>query len=193
MGGRYQRTEQSDKGAANAVKRRHRAFRQRLVLATMAVHEVLLAGLASSDEATLAAEVQPAGLSKSGNGKSPAEMLAAGVPTSGVASLKAQEDCQQQPGVQLMEVDGKQKAMRRSARKRKAAAGSGGKAQEGLAAEDSQQAAPEADCQDFNPLEVGSALFPVPTRVLQCTHGQPARKHSDACSGSANSLHECFS
>ena len=173
QGGRYQRTEQSDKGAANAVKRRHRAFRQRLVLATMAVHEVLVAALPSSDEAPVGAEVQQAGLSKSGNGKSPGGMLVPGVPTSGAASLTAQEGCHQQPGVQSMEVDGTQTAIRRSARKRKAAAGSSGKAQEGLAAEDSQQAVPEADCQDFNPLQVGSAVFSVPTRALQCTNGQP--------------------
>ena len=164
MGGRYQRTEQSDKGAANAVKRRHRAFRQRLVLATMAVHEVLVAALPSSDEATLAAEVQPAGLSKSGTAKSPAEMLAPDVPTLGAASLTAQEGCHKQPGVQMTEVGGKQKAIRRSARKRKAAARSSGKAEEGLAAEDSQQPGPEADCQDFNPLQVEFVLFSVPVK-----------------------------
>ena len=86
-----------------------------------------------------------------------------------------------------MEVDGKQTAVRRSARKRKTAAGSSGEAQEGLAAEASQQATPEADCQDFNPLQVGSAMLPVPTRVLQRANGQPARKLSAACSGSVNS------
>ena len=193
MGGRYQRTEQSDKGAANAVKRRHRAFRQRLVLATMAVHEVLVAALPSSDEATLVAEVRSAGTSKLGTGRSPAEVLVPGAPTSGAASLTAQKGCHQQPGVQSMEVDGKQTTVRRSARKRRAAAGSSGEAQEGLAAEDSQQATPEADCQDFNPLQVGSAVFSVPTRVLQCANGQPARNLTAACSGCVNSLHAWLS